>query len=216
MRVRLDSSLREQLRHYFATSEGRAEFGGNLVVTPEGTLMVDPESAGAGKRKSVTVPSGPIMFHTHPADCKPEPVRGSGPCAIGVPSARDMSNIFLTAVAEIPEVFRAHVVFSHDGWYVVRVPADARRALQASICQCDYGANVDRMCKALVDRAGKDVYERLRRFEVAYNTELSGAQDKAPYRDFVHDWLRMIQGFEVAGVVPFEVQLVQPGEEFEL
>jgi hypothetical protein len=213
-----------RLEEYFkkAARTGK-EFGGLLVPNGVGHLRIDDENKG--NRKEVSVPTGPIMFHTHPANCEPLPERGRLPCAIGVPSARDMNNILITAMVDLPDKFVAHIIISHDGLYVVEVPPAKRRALLARACKItgseepgdDMAAPPPSKACGMLVAAINRVFEELDAFETKYRDRLLDAKTERPYETFVKDWKKHIRTYKVAGVAPFRVTAVDRfDKEFRL
>lgn len=92
------------------------EVGGSLVCSPSGELVVGQTTAG--EQRAVEIPIAAVNFHTHPNFC-----RGRVDCALGVPSAADMHEI---AQATKLHGSMYHVVFAHEGTYVVRAPQPSR------------------------------------------------------------------------------------------
>jgi len=118
----LDKAFHDQLVNWTAT--GRSEHGGNTridVVNDSATVSMKRHTVGSFS--SVDLPRGLIDWHTHPMTCKSQ-----FNCTMGLPSPEDMMHIILgSAVGNL-----AHLVYSSDGVYIIKVKDELRRVMNKS------------------------------------------------------------------------------------
>lgn len=100
------------------------EHGGNCVLDFSNKLVL-PAEAKTGGYNFVNMPRGIIDWHSHPRRCK-----SNSMCAIGLPSPMDMVNIVLGAMHGT----KAHLVYSHEGTYLVQVREEILKQLRESPC----------------------------------------------------------------------------------
>jgi len=105
--VFLDKDLLDKMQKSLGLEK---EFGGSLIADAAGKLHV--EHSSFGEKRNIDVPISEINFHTHPNLCY-----NRNNCSLGVPSANDMVQIYNAHHMGN----RYHVVFSHEGVYVICV-----------------------------------------------------------------------------------------------
>ena len=93
------------------------EIGGTLYID-EVTNSFRIKEMVSGGNSEIDISEGNLFeFHTHPNTCIP----GSGSCALGPPSIEDLENIY---ERQLKSGNCMHIVFSHDGTFVVTCKND--------------------------------------------------------------------------------------------
>lgn len=122
----LDPSMYLSLQRALHDGSITHEIGGTLRIRDsDGMLVIQQQTKGGGD--SVRVPTGLIMFHTHPSSCGDD--RGAG-CALGMPSFQDVRRFHIDSVMHDCAL---HYVFAKDGTYVVSVRPEAKRRLRMAL-----------------------------------------------------------------------------------
>lgn len=100
------------------------EHGGVATVGPNGALQLKEASVGSAGQDSINLPHGELMWHTHPQGCEHRDSKKK--CGLGMPSSTDMEQIHKDAIEGNCQL---HVVFAHDGTYVVALKPEVRRKM---------------------------------------------------------------------------------------
>lgn len=159
-----------------------AEVGGTMSFDCSSlTMRPVATSIAHGEATSVDVPHGIIEFHVHHGHCR----RKSEVCWFLVPSATDMVNIANDSTSGN----WAHLIFSPEGTYVVRVGPELREKLRRGDA------------KGLLERLRADLEGRVKRF--------LDPSDPNTYDQFRDAWFVFVgqRGFDVdlfpRGVAPY-------------
>lgn len=205
------------------------EVGGLLALNAEGTLDVTRMS-GDGRVASVTVPVGPVMFHTHPGTCVNYCRRVVGPngrprrrcvrtrvaCAFGTPSSRDVEGFFLLATRGRCHTHlvasrqgSAYVMYARPGFVeaVARTPFRRLGGVdRAMALRSGYDASLPGHAPRNVDAVTVTCARRLRLLARRLEDDFSRNFHRTDHATFARRWVQAVNAFSFAGMHPLLVR----------
>lgn len=186
----VDVNFFRRAREFVRTGTG--EVGGDAIVDFESGLIAGNTTQRGGFDR-VDLQRGLVDWHTHPATCRHDR-GGRKECTIGAPSPSDFANI----VTGASRGTLAHLLFSREGTYMVRVADDERARLIAR--PGDVAAAVRRArdrTKALFDAFDAQTNA----YEAKHGKEMTGEVAQRAYDRFRQSLFRLAR--ELKFVVEF-------------
>ena len=113
------------------------EHGGSIHINPQsGELELQEAQNNSRGSDFIDLPPSTLMWHTHPQTCTTK-----ANCGLGMPSSSDVERFIIDAMKH--NCF-AHLVFAHEGTYVVALKRAIRRDLarKSSDQQAAYAKHV--------------------------------------------------------------------------
>jgi len=99
------------------------EHGGALILDANGTMHLQETKTNARGSDYINLPLDMFMWHTHPQKCEQK-----ASCGLGMPSSSDIERFIIDAMRS---PCYAHLVFAHEGTYVLALKPSTRRLLAA-------------------------------------------------------------------------------------
>ena len=99
------------------------ERGGTVVIDANGQMYLQETKTNRRGTDFIDLPLGTVMWHTHPQTCT-----SKESCGLGMPSSSDVERFIIDAI-EHP--CYAHMVFAHEGTYVMALKPSARKRISA-------------------------------------------------------------------------------------
>jgi hypothetical protein len=115
---KLDAKFHHEIRNIMRTV--KKEHGGDTILDFDSGIILKA-SVQTGEYDKVDLRRGVIDWHTHPGQC----INSGKTCTIGLPSPADMGNV----IAGIGYGTLAHMIFSREGTYVVKMIKSKRQRI---------------------------------------------------------------------------------------